>query len=194
MLCQKLIFFPRVERKRHMRSAPSMVRLGEDLDVGFYSNMKVSLTFSTVRWLLILVAFLQAADGTARPVDIYKLIRLRAMAFYKEKRLQMSHQTPDSTAEYNTGTCFCFQQTEVNLSREGFMLSLFALQESVIIAFSESLEKLAKQVVALKLENARGFTSFRLPLPPPEGAHCSNVIRYDSIYRYDDEALDSSHE
>lgn len=79
-----------------------MVRIGEDLDVGFYSNMKVSLTFSTVRWLLILVAFLQAADGTARPVDIYKLIRLRAMAFYKEKRLRMSHQSPVSTAQSAT--------------------------------------------------------------------------------------------
>lgn len=48
----------------------------QDLDVGFYSNTKVSLTFSTLRWLLILVALPRAAYGTARPVDIYKLIQL----------------------------------------------------------------------------------------------------------------------
>lgn len=67
-----------------------MERVGEDLGVGFYSNTKVSLTFSALRWLLILVAFPRTAYGTSRPVDIYKL-RLRAMAFYKEKHLCMSH-------------------------------------------------------------------------------------------------------
>lgn len=65
---------PGEKKNRYVWSALTTVGLGEDLDVGFYSNMKVSLTFSTLRWLLILVAFLQAAGGTARPVDIYKLI------------------------------------------------------------------------------------------------------------------------
>lgn len=73
--------------------------VGEDLEVVFYSNMKVSLTFSALRWLLILIAFRQAAYGTERPVDISKLIWLRVMAFYKEKHLHMSHQGPVSKAQ-----------------------------------------------------------------------------------------------
>lgn len=78
------------------------------LDVGFYSNTKVSLTFSALRWLLILVAFLQAADGEARPVDIYKLIWLRAMAFYKEKHLRTSrHRLQEHV--------IALKQTSVNL-------------------------------------------------------------------------------
>lgn len=68
-----------------------MERVGEDFDAALYSNAKVSLTFSTLRWLLILVAFPRAAYGTAWPVDIYRLIWLRAMAFYKEKHLHVSH-------------------------------------------------------------------------------------------------------
>lgn len=60
-------------------------RQGEDLGVGFYSNMKVSLTFSAPYWLLILVTLLQTADGKAQPADIYKLIWLREMAFCKKR-------------------------------------------------------------------------------------------------------------
>lgn len=95
MQCQKLISFPQGEidmRFACVWRAASTKRVGEDSDVGFYSNMKVSLTFSARRWLLILVACLHAADRTAWPVDIYKLIWLRAMAFYKENHLHTTRQ------------------------------------------------------------------------------------------------------
>ncbi len=98
-LCQKVNFhFP--SWKDDVRHTTTSQRVGENLDVGFYSNTKVSLTFSALRWLLILVIFLGAVYGTARPVDIYKLICLRAMAFYKEKHLHMFHQSLVSTAQH----------------------------------------------------------------------------------------------
>lgn len=155
-----------------MCSAGTMKRLAEDLDVGFYSN-KVSLTFPARRWLLILVAFLQAADGTARPVDIYQLIWMRTMAFYKEKQLWMSHhgtQSPVSTC--NTRACYCLKQTQVNLSRQRAMVS--ALQISVIKAF------LKPRYNWISLTWKKWYT-----------VHCSNVIGLRSV---SNKALDSSHE
>lgn len=89
-----------MNKKKQIRAwnAAALQRVGEDLDVGFYSNTKVSLTFPALRWLLILVAFPRAAYGTAWPVDIYKVICLRAMAFYKEKHLHMSQKSTVSMA------------------------------------------------------------------------------------------------
>lgn len=58
--------------------------------LSFCSNTKVSLTFSALCWLLILVTLPRAAHGTSQPVDIYKLIWMRVMAFYKRKHLHAS--------------------------------------------------------------------------------------------------------
>lgn len=120
-----------------MRSAAASKKVGEDLDVGFYSNTKVSLTFSALRWLLILVAFPRAAYGTTRPVDIYKLIWLRAMAFYKEKHLHVSYHSPVSTAHERV--------TAANKHNSTFaaaedLLSHSSLPKSVTTASPESLE------------------------------------------------------
>ncbi len=128
-----------------VQSAPSVGRVGEDLDVGFYSNTKVSLTFSALRCLLILVAFPRAAYGAARPVDIYKLIWLRAMAFYKEKHLRMSHHkvlfpllsiTHEHVIALN-------KHKSTFAGREPCCLTL----RSVPTAFSESLETQAAEAL-----------------------------------------------
>lgn len=124
---RKFIFISPGEKKKkgeiRVWIITAMKRLGEDLDVGFYSNMKVSLTFSALRWLLILVAFLHTADGKARPVDIYKLIWVRAMAFYKEKHLRMSRNRVLFPLLRVTHERYCFKQTSCDLCSERHVLS-----------------------------------------------------------------------
>lgn len=120
MLCRSFIYISPGEKKTHTCGAFQPREVGEDLDVGFRSNMKVSLTFSALRWLLILVVFCRAACGTERPVDIYKLSWLRLMAFYKEKHLHI----PPGSHFYGAWACDCFKQTHLNLYRESCLTLL----------------------------------------------------------------------
>lgn len=175
--------FPRWKKKKELcvRSAPALKRVGEDPDVGFCSNTKVSLTFSALRWLLILVAFFRAAYGTMWPVDIYKLIWLRAMAFYKEKHLHMSHQNPVSTAHEHVIALNKHKSTFTGRESCRLTLPLKVSNYSIFWKLGNICSRSTGQLVSLKnwMKYWWGFitTLPGLPQLPPEGAHWCDQVK-----------------